>query len=75
MHRNHPDNHKVNFTLLLQPGYWFHGQEAGSNETWAQELDRYVSYVSYDNRPTFALRFLAAAAAAAAVPVPAAHSD
>ena len=19
----HPDNHKVNFTLLLQPGYWF----------------------------------------------------
>lgn len=32
----HPDNHKVNFTLLLQPGYWFHGQEAGSNETWAQ---------------------------------------
>ena len=31
-----------------QPGYWFHGQESGSNETWAQELDRYVSYVSKD---------------------------
>jgi hypothetical protein len=38
---------KVNFTLLLQPGYWFHGQEAGSNETWAQELARYVSYMRY----------------------------
>ena len=23
------DRHKVNFTLLLQPGYWFHGEEEG----------------------------------------------
>jgi len=39
----------VNFTLLLQPGYWFHGQESGSNETWAEELDRYVSYFKMPN--------------------------
>eukprot|EP01048_Picozoa_sp_COSAG05_P006846 COSAG05_NODE_463_length_9555_cov_35.796108_2_plen_385_part_00 len=49
LYLNHPDNHKVNFTLLLQPGYWFHGQEAGSNETWAQELARYVSYFKLPN--------------------------
>ena len=36
----HPDRHKVNFTLLLQPGYWFHGQSSGSNETWPEELAR-----------------------------------
>ena len=36
LYQSHPDQHKVNFTLLLQPGYWFHGQEAGSNETWPQ---------------------------------------
>lgn len=44
LYLNHPDRHKVNFTLLLQPGYWFHGQESGSNETWPEELARYVSY-------------------------------
>ena len=49
LYQNHPDNHKVAFTLLLQPGYWFHGQEAGSNETWAQELQRYVSYFKKPN--------------------------
>jgi hypothetical protein len=40
LYLNHPDRHKVNFTLLLQPGYWFHGQESGSNETWPEELAR-----------------------------------
>ena len=45
----HPDNHKVNFTLLLQPGYWFHGQEAGSNETWPEELARYMTYFKMPN--------------------------
>ena len=45
---NHPDRHKVNFTLLLQPGYWFHGQESGSNETWVEELARYTSYFQMD---------------------------
>lgn len=49
LYQNHPDQHKVNFTLLLQPGYWFHGQESGSNETWAQELARYVSYFKKPN--------------------------
>jgi hypothetical protein len=45
----HPDNHKVNFTLLLQPGYWFHGQESGSNETWPEELARYMTYFKMPN--------------------------
>ena len=49
LYQNHPDQHKVNFTLLLQPGYWFHGQESGSNETWAQELARYVGYFKKPN--------------------------
>lgn len=44
----HPDRHKVNFTLLLQAGFWFHGQEAGSNETWPQEIARYISYFRMD---------------------------
>jgi hypothetical protein len=44
LYLEHPDRHKVNFTLLLQPGYWFHGQASGSNETWPEELARYTSY-------------------------------
>ena len=30
--------------MNLQPGYWFHGQESSSNETWSEELDRYITY-------------------------------
>jgi hypothetical protein len=52
LYQNHPGRHKVNFTLLLQPGYWFHGQESGSNETWPQELARYVSYFRKPNYQT-----------------------
>jgi len=44
LYLNHPDNHKVNFTLLLQPGYWFPTSLKGGNETLAQELERYISY-------------------------------
>ena len=42
LYLNHPDNHKVNFTLLLQPGYWFPTGLKGGNETLAQEIDRYI---------------------------------
>jgi len=52
LYLNHPDRHKVKFTLLLQPGYWFHGQESGSNETWAQELQRYTTYFKMPNYQT-----------------------
>lgn len=41
LYLNHPDNHKVNFTLLLQPGYWFPTALKGGNETLTQEIDRY----------------------------------
>jgi hypothetical protein len=54
----HPDNHKVNFTLLLQPGFWFPTALKGGNETLDQEVDRYISYFKMpnyqkvlDNRP------------------------
>ena len=45
----HPDNHKVNFTLLLQPGYWFPTALKGGNETLSQEIDRYISYFKMPN--------------------------
>eukprot|EP01046_Picozoa_sp_COSAG06_P072226 COSAG06_NODE_21035_length_772_cov_0.946508_1_plen_215_part_01 len=45
----HPDNHKVNFTLLLQPGYWFPTALKGGNETLAQEVARYVTYFRMPN--------------------------
>ena len=45
----HPDNHKVNFTLLLQPGYWFPTALKGGNETLAQELARYADYFRRPN--------------------------
>jgi hypothetical protein len=45
----HPDNHKVNFTLLLQPGYWFPTALKGGNETLEQEVARYVSYFQMPN--------------------------
>ena len=45
----HPDNHRVNFTLLLQPGYWFPTALKGGNETLAQEIARYVSYFKMPN--------------------------
>ena len=37
LYQNHPDQNKVNFTLLLQPGYWFHGQESGCKITSNQD--------------------------------------
>ena len=46
---NHKDNHKVNFTLLLQPGTWFPTSSLGGNETLSQELTRYVSYFKMAN--------------------------
>lgn len=49
LYLNHPDNHKVNFTLLLQPGYWFPTALKGGNETLAQEIDRYISYFKMPN--------------------------
>ena len=45
----HPDRHKVNFTLLLQPGSWFPTATLGGNETLEQELQRYVSYFRMPN--------------------------
>ena len=45
----HPDNHKVNFTLLLQPGYWFPTALKGGNETLEQEVSRYASYFQMPN--------------------------
>lgn len=45
----HPDNHKVNFTLLLQPGYWFPTALKGGNETLDQEVARYISYFKMAN--------------------------
>ena len=45
----HPDNHKVNFTLLLQPGYWFPTSLKGGNETLEQEIARYISYFKMPN--------------------------
>ena len=45
----HPENHKVNFTLLLQPGYWFPTALKGGNETLEQEVSRYVSYFKMPN--------------------------
>jgi hypothetical protein len=40
----HPNRSLVNFTLLLQPGYWFPTHTLGGNETFEQELARYVGY-------------------------------
>lgn len=45
----HPDRHKVNFTLLLQPGYWFPTALKGGNETLEQEVDRYITYFKMPN--------------------------
>ena len=45
----HPDNHKVNFTLLLQPGYWFPTALKGGNETLDQEVERYITYFKMPN--------------------------
>lgn len=49
LYLNHPDNHKVNFTVLLQPGYWFPTALKGGNETLEQEIDRYISYFRMPN--------------------------
>jgi len=49
LYLNHPDNHMVNFTLLLQPGFWFPTSLQGGNETFSQELDRYISYFKMPN--------------------------
>lgn len=49
LYLNHPDNHMVNFTLLLQPGFWFPTSLQGGNETFSQELDRYISYFEMPN--------------------------
>lgn len=40
----HPNRSLVNFTLLLQPGSWFPASEHGANETFDEEMARYVSY-------------------------------
>ena len=39
-----PTAAKVNFTLLLQPGFWFPTSEHGSNETFEEEIQRHVGY-------------------------------
>lgn len=49
LYLNHPDNHKVNFTLLLQPGYWFPTALKGGNETLDQEVARYIGYFKMPN--------------------------
>jgi hypothetical protein len=49
LYLNHPDNQKVNFTLLLQPGYWFPTALKGGNETLDQEVDRYITYFKMPN--------------------------
>jgi hypothetical protein len=45
----HPDNHKVNFTVLLQPGYWFPTALKGGDETFDKEIARYISYFKMPN--------------------------
>ena len=40
---------QVNFTLLLQPGYWFPTALKGGNETLEQEVTRYISYFKMPN--------------------------
>ena len=50
----HPNRSKVNFTLLLQPEYWFPASDHGANETFDEEIARYVSYF---NMPEYQARY------------------
>ena len=52
---SNPNRHKVNFTLLLQPGFWFPTGVHGGNETLDQELDRYIGYFKLDSYQKVAL--------------------